>query len=262
LTAITAGTGISVTSPTGPIPTVAIDATVTTLTGSQTLTNKTLTSPALTTPTISTATTNGDILYGTGSGALARLGIGSSAQVLTVASGIPSWATPSSGTQSFTKIATSSFSAVSTTTTTFDGIFTATYKKYLVIMSEMTCSSSSAVLYLQVRTAGVTGTTAYYGSSISVNSAGATRSELSSNASQWGIARQSDTLKSSYNFYFTTVGNASEKPSASCQGANQYDQGGQVFGGLRDSATTVDGFILSASTGNISGTATIFGIVN
>jgi len=62
-----------------------------------TLTNKTLTSPALTTPTISTATTNGDLLYGTGSGALTRLGIGSSAQVLTVASGVPSWATPASG---------------------------------------------------------------------------------------------------------------------------------------------------------------------
>jgi len=62
-----------------------------------TLTNKTLTSPTLTTPTISTATTNGDLLYGTGSGALTRLGIGSSAQVLTVASGVPSWATPASG---------------------------------------------------------------------------------------------------------------------------------------------------------------------
>ena len=42
-------------------------------------------------------TTNGDILYGTGSGTFNRLGIGSSAQVLTVASGIPSWATPASG---------------------------------------------------------------------------------------------------------------------------------------------------------------------
>jgi len=72
-----------------------------TLTGTQTLTNKTLTSPALTTPTISTATTNGDILYGTGSGALSRLGVGSTGQVLTVASGVPSWATPSSGTPAY-----------------------------------------------------------------------------------------------------------------------------------------------------------------
>jgi hypothetical protein len=43
-------------------------------------------------------TTNGDLLYGTGSGALARKAIGSTGQVLTVAAGIPSWATPSSGT--------------------------------------------------------------------------------------------------------------------------------------------------------------------
>jgi hypothetical protein len=49
ITALTAGTGISITSATGPIPTVAIDSTVATLTGSQTLTNKTLTSPVIST---------------------------------------------------------------------------------------------------------------------------------------------------------------------------------------------------------------------
>jgi hypothetical protein len=171
ITALTAGTGISITSATGPIPTVAIDSTVATLTGSQTLTNKTLTapvistientgtltlptstdtlvgratsdtltnktltspvistitntgtltlptstdtlvgrattdtltnktltSPALTTPTISTLTTNGDLLYGTGSGALSRLGIGTTGQVLTVSGGLPAWATPTGG---------------------------------------------------------------------------------------------------------------------------------------------------------------------
>jgi hypothetical protein len=48
LTAITAGTGISVTSATGPIPTVAIDTAVTVdLTTAQTLTNKTLTAPKI-----------------------------------------------------------------------------------------------------------------------------------------------------------------------------------------------------------------------
>ena len=61
-------------------------------TGTQTLTNKTLTSPALTTPTISTYTTSGDLVYGSGSGAIVRLGIGSSTQVLTVAGGVPTWA--------------------------------------------------------------------------------------------------------------------------------------------------------------------------
>jgi len=51
LTEVAAGTGISVTSGTGPVPTVAIDSTVATLTGTQTLTNKTLTSPVINTAT-------------------------------------------------------------------------------------------------------------------------------------------------------------------------------------------------------------------
>ena len=135
ITGVTAGNGITVTSPTGPVPTVAIDTAITvdkttaqtltnktlttpiissisntgtltlptstdTLVGratTDTLTNKTLTSPALTTPTISTLTTNGDLIYGTGSGALQRLGIGSASQVLSVSGGIPSWQTPAAG---------------------------------------------------------------------------------------------------------------------------------------------------------------------
>ena len=124
ITAITAGNGISVTSGTGPVPTVAIDTTVTVdKTTAQTLTNKTLTSPALTTPTISTLTTNGDLLYGTGSGALSRLGIGSSAQVLTVTGGVPVWA--AAGATSFpafsaTNSADQTFSAATWTKATFD----------------------------------------------------------------------------------------------------------------------------------------------
>jgi hypothetical protein len=48
ITALTAGTGISITNPTGPIPTVAIDTAVTVdLNTAQTLTNKTLTTPVI-----------------------------------------------------------------------------------------------------------------------------------------------------------------------------------------------------------------------
>jgi len=50
ITALTAGTGINITNPTGPIPTVAIDTAVTAdLTTAQTLTNKTLTTPIIAT---------------------------------------------------------------------------------------------------------------------------------------------------------------------------------------------------------------------
>ena len=76
----------------------APSSTAVTLTGTQTLTNKTLTSPVIASVINNTLTsTTGDIIYASAANTPARLGIGSSAQVLTVASGIPSWATPASG---------------------------------------------------------------------------------------------------------------------------------------------------------------------
>ena len=69
-----------------------------TLTGTETLTNKTLTNPVIASVVNNTLTsTTGDIIYASAANTPARLGIGSSAQVLTVASGIPSWAAPAAG---------------------------------------------------------------------------------------------------------------------------------------------------------------------
>ena len=63
LTAVSAGTGITVTSGTGPIPSIAIDtATVVDLNTAQTLTNKTLTAPAITRPVITGTTEIAQIL--------------------------------------------------------------------------------------------------------------------------------------------------------------------------------------------------------
>lgn len=56
VTGVTAGTGLSGGGTTGTVS-LTIDSTVTTLTGSQTLTNKTLTSPVLTTPNLGTPST-------------------------------------------------------------------------------------------------------------------------------------------------------------------------------------------------------------
>jgi hypothetical protein len=60
LTAVSAGTGISVASSTGPVPTVSIDTSITAdLTTAQTLTNKTLTSPVINTATFSDGVVKG-----------------------------------------------------------------------------------------------------------------------------------------------------------------------------------------------------------
>jgi hypothetical protein len=76
LTAVSAGTGITVTSGTGPIPSIEVDtATVVTLTGSQTLTNKTLVTPVVTSGiSIAGTTTIAQILEGATVSATAATG--------------------------------------------------------------------------------------------------------------------------------------------------------------------------------------------
>jgi hypothetical protein len=68
----------------------------------------------------STVTTAGDVIYATGSSAITRLGIGSTGQVLTVAAGIPSWATPAGGGGKILQVIQgSSTTSTSTTSTSF-----------------------------------------------------------------------------------------------------------------------------------------------
>ena len=90
---------------------------VATLTGAETLTNKTLTSPAINVGSDAT----GDLYYRTAGGAFARLGIGATDQVLTVASGLPSWAAAGGGglTLLETVQPTSDVAAITYATTTF-----------------------------------------------------------------------------------------------------------------------------------------------
>lgn len=96
-------------------------------------------------------TTNGDLIYGTGSGTFSRLGIGSSAQVLTVASGVPSWATPASGGGKVLQVvqATYSTSTSSSSATYADTGLTATItptlntSKVLVLMNQAGCGKNS-----------------------------------------------------------------------------------------------------------------------
>ena len=139
ITEVQAGTGISVASGTGPVPTVSINTAVTAdLTSSQTLTNKTLTSPVLTTPSISNIDAKGDLLVGTADNTIARLAVGTNDFVLTAASGETTglkWAAAASGNKTISLIASGSLSGAS-----------------------VTLSSLSTYDYLQLRINGVTHT--------------------------------------------------------------------------------------------------------
>jgi len=66
-----------------------------------------------------TITTNGDLLYGTGSGTYTRRGIGSTGQVLTVSGGVPTWATPAGGGKILQVVAATDTSSVTNATGTY-----------------------------------------------------------------------------------------------------------------------------------------------
>jgi len=66
-------------------------------------------------------TTTGDSIYSSSGSTPARLGIGSAGQVLTVAAGVPSWATPSGG--GATLLATLSLSGSSTASGSISGAY-------------------------------------------------------------------------------------------------------------------------------------------
>ena len=105
--------------------------------------------------------TTGDMIYASGANTPARLGIGSSAQVLTVASGVPSWATPAGGGKVLQVVTgTTTTSATNNTTTYADTGLTVTItptlntSKILVIVQHCGCgkgTNSSASLSVKLR---------------------------------------------------------------------------------------------------------------
>jgi len=117
VTGVTAGTGITVTDPSGPVPTV--------------------------TNAMATAiTTNGDLIYGTGSGTFTRRGIGSTGNVLTVSGGVPVWSAPAGG----GKIA----QVVSTTFTNYTSTTSTSYIDITGFSATITPTNASSKIYVSV----------------------------------------------------------------------------------------------------------------
>ena len=171
----------------------AASSTAVTLTGTQTLTNKTLTSPVIASVVNNTLTsTTGDMIYASAANTPARLGIGSSAQVLTVASGVPSWATPAAG-GGWTLI-NQGGTALGSGTTSVSSI-PGTYQQLRVWVVAFNPSAIDLVYRMQVN--GDTG-----GNYLSVNSSSSTVTNVSFGGSSWqlNINGISDDANTVYNF--------------------------------------------------------------
>ena len=88
----------------------------------------------------STLTTTGDIYYASSANTPPRLGIGSTGNVLTVASGIPSWSAPASG-GGMTSIASGSLSGSSLVLSSISG----SYNDLFLVLRDATFTQNSEV---------------------------------------------------------------------------------------------------------------------
>lgn len=208
----------------------------------------------------STITAKGDLIVGTGSGTYTAQAVGTNGQVLTAnsaqADGVE-WATLTAA--GYTKIKTGTFSAASDTGTTFDNVFTTTYKNYVVLIS--TTVSTSDYLVWRFRNAASTMTTGYFGSTAFDTFTGTTNRVNQNNGSAPQINNNG-----AYPGYNTVnvsgVGNTSERAFMYGNGFSTQQSAFVTFGYQSDNARTYDGFILSSTTGTITGTAIVYGLAN
>ena len=105
-------------------------------------------------------TTTGDTIYSSSGSTPARLGIGSTGQILTVAGGVPTWATPAAGGSGLTLINRTSVSAAASQS--FNNVFSSTYENYLVTFNETAASTNGVISYLRLRASGSDNTSNYY----------------------------------------------------------------------------------------------------
>ena len=241
ITAVTAGTGITGGGTSGAV----------------TITNDMAT----------TITAAGDIVVGTGSGTYDNLPIGTTAQVLTADTTVSpykvKWATPATPTSGLTLINRSTFSNVANTGTTFDGVFTSTYKSYLINFEYMWGTNADDA-YFQFRYAGPT-TQAANNSWMQMNLTGApaVTSSAANPANQIQLGRNMglDGYETSGQFYVYNVGYATtERPTMNGVWNMSYANEVAFTSAWVDTARIYTGFILSASANNIYGTVSVYGL--
>jgi hypothetical protein len=202
-------------------------------------------------------TTTGDTIYSSSGSTPARLGIGSTDDVLTVVGGVPSWAAPSAG--AFTKITSNTYSAQSSVTV--DSVFSSSYKAYMLLI-ENSSGTDGASFRLQMRYGANTLTSSDYNN-------GGFRQKSNNTSVNYGVASESsfNLIDQSFNacglnLYFTSVGNSSEAARFWGTGIVENTQSVALMGGRVGVNQTYTGFILLPSSGTITGRYAVYGLAN
>ena len=210
---------------------------------------------------VSPLTTKGD-LYGF-STLDARIPIGADNTVLTADSNETlglKWATPAGGASTLVLVkAPTSFSNVANTGTTFDGVFTSTYKTYVIVIEDIFGATPADNLLFNFRYAGPTTQTSFYGNAIRNDYLATSYTNQVSSAADF--------------FLHTNIGGTGfvSRGILTVQGVGAGAYGviyGNVFSednstgnmvqGAAENSRTYTGFLLKSSSSNITGTVAVY----
>jgi hypothetical protein len=210
-------------------------------------------------------TTTGDIIYASSASNPARLGIGSSAQVLTVASGVPSWATPTSG--GMTLISETTASALSSLS--FSSI-PSTYKQLFLYWEGIYHSDNSTQFGIKFNNST---TEIYWGNILTATGSSLTQTAFAGTTSASSIPAfgKSNNLNPTAEFYFNCRGtlfidnySSTTKTKKYSLGFQYYDNAVSIFRNqpIQDCFFNSTSAITSIDIVRIAGTGTFSNITN
>lgn len=208
----------------------------------------------------------GDLIAATAADTVARLAVGTNAQVLTAdsttATGLK-WATPSASSSGLTLIKRASFSNVADTGTTFDAVFTSTYRSFMVVMENTYAATEADDLIMLYRYSATSQATTYFSSAIQLPASGTTINTTVNNGVNAILSYNAGgaNYPTGATMYFNNIGNGSSKPTMFGTGYNGAGTPSVfTFGALNDTSRSYDGFLIKSSSTNVTGTISVYGL--
>ena len=208
-------------------------------------------------------TTSGDLIQATGSGTFARLGTGTNGQYLTTNGTSNAWGSLSAS--GLTLINTTTFSGASSVAV--DGVFTATYPNYFIQTNFTSATGANQTLSMRMRAGGTSytggdyftlGGRFYAGSVVAVGGVSTGFDLHSIEATNGNYAHNTIQLLAPQAAVFTKITSF----GLGYQSSPAYATNAIHMGGLLQTTTQYDGFLMYVASGNIAGTVKIYGYAN
>lgn len=189
-------------------------------------------------------TTTGDMVYSSSGSTPGRLGIGTTGQVVTVASGVPSWATPSSG----------GMTLLSTTTTNTGSAYTVgsidqTYVNLLIIWQGLSCTAGSSI------------TLAFAGGNSSTGGVNSDGTAITTNAAAAKLHADTQAAANAITCLITNYTSATSKNLQIAYGGLSAGWRGGGYLGFHSYDAAISTFTVTLSTGSFSaGSLKLYGV--